>query len=56
MELSMGICTIKIYWDQLHSNGLTKQSDTKQSHLLLFNGEPAVLVHHGIVHRWRCGS
>ena len=20
------------------------------------NGEPAVLVHHGIVHRWRCGS
>ena len=21
-----------------------------------FNGEPAVLIHHGIVRRWRCGS
>ena len=21
----------------------------------VFNGEPAVLVHHGIVLRWRCG-
>ena len=20
------------------------------------NGEPAVLIHHGIVRRWRCGS
>ena len=24
--------------------------------LSMANGEPAVLVHHGIVRRWRCGS
>ena len=23
---------------------------------LFTNGEPAVLIHHGIVRRWRCGS
>ena len=40
----------------VHDYTLNKTVKFRQKYLNANNGEPAVLVHHGIVCRWRCGS
>ena len=41
--------TLHDFCRAMHQIGLIRYKTTG-------NGEPAVLVHHGIVRRWRCGS
>ena len=51
------MCNIQVAVYHLKANGVF--TETLISHINLdadINGEPALLIHHGIVRRWRCGS